>query len=216
MVADDTGAVTEAFDVLDHRDRLSCGYRGTRTFLAWTPSRGPAFHSSRWDHSVVVAGQANRRDRHGIDRRADHRRARRQRPRAERLPAHRAVGVPVAESALLATHQGRCCGVARALNRLATASGRRFVRERLRPGDGRTGLAAETGVSAVSVESASVGARSRTAPQTHARLPRRCVNASWSAGHYYQSVQKPGVEVVTDAIDHIEPTRRRHRRRHAA
>ena len=27
-----------------------------------------------------------------------------------------------------------------------------------------------------------------------------------AAGHYYQSVQKPGVEVVTSAIDHIEPS----------
>ncbi len=27
-----------------------------------------------------------------------------------------------------------------------------------------------------------------------------------AAGHYYQSVQKPGVKVVDDAIEHIEPT----------
>ncbi len=36
------------------------------------------------------------------------------------------------------------------------------------------------------------------------------------SGHYYRSIQKPGVEVVSDAIDHIEPRGRRDNRRHAA
>ena len=36
------------------------------------------------------------------------------------------------------------------------------------------------------------------------------------AGHFYRSVQQPGVEVITDPIDHIEPRGDRHRRRHPA
>ena len=43
--------------------------------------------------------------------------------------------------------------------------------------------------------------RRKLTPDYHA-MCKRIV----AAGHYYQSVQKPGVKVVDDAIDHIEPT----------
>jgi cation diffusion facilitator CzcD-associated flavoprotein CzcO len=43
--------------------------------------------------------------------------------------------------------------------------------------------------------------RRRLTPHYHA-MCKRIV----AAGHYYQSVQEPGVHVVDDAIDHIEPT----------
>ena len=33
----------------------------------------------------------------------------------------------------------------------------------------------------------------------------RCASGWSCAGHYYQAIQKPGVELVTEAIDHVEP-----------
>ncbi len=60
-----------------------------------------------------VAGQADRIDRHGFHRRADHRGARRQSARPQDLSTHGAVGVADAKPAVLAVHQGGAAALAR-------------------------------------------------------------------------------------------------------
>ncbi len=42
--------------------------------------------------------------------------------------------------------------------------------------------------------------RRKLTPDYHAMCKRLIL-----AGHYYRSIQKPGVHLVTEAIDHVEP-----------
>ena len=42
--------------------------------------------------------------------------------------------------------------------------------------------------------------RRKLTPDYHAMCKRQVL-----AGHYYQAVQKPGVHLVSEAIDHVEP-----------
>ena len=165
---------------------------------------GPMFHSSRWDHSVSLPdkrigliGTGST----GVQITAELGGNVRELKVFQRTPQW-----------VFPTPNPRYSRLTKAaLSRWPALSmiGYRFwqsvLRARVRPRDGRDRVGSAACVSAtVPVESAAVGARSRTSPQAHPRLPGD-VQTPGLRGHYYQAMQKPGVHLVSEAIDHVEP-----------
>ena len=153
----------------DHRDGFSSGPA--------IPGHPRARQLRRPDVSLVavgplgyVAGQTHRIDRDRLHRGANHRRTRWKGQWTQSLSAHPAMGVSHAEPALLAVHQDGAAALGHPQQaRLPVLADlhRAWVRSR----DGRAMLAAPRYGGDVPLESAALGARSRTAPQADARLP---------------------------------------------
>jgi cation diffusion facilitator CzcD-associated flavoprotein CzcO len=170
---------------------------GRETFV------GPAFHSSRWDHSISL-----------VDKRIG-------------LIGTGSTGVQITAELggkvrglkifqrtaqwVYPMPNGRYSALTRAalsrwsvLNRLAywfwgLVFRRVFGRAPIRPGFQRRLVQAECRWNLrLSVRDPKL--RAKLTPKDQPMCKRQIM-----AGHFYRSVQQPGVEVITDAIDHIEP-----------
>ena len=123
---------TRCFDVLDHGHRRAARPALSRAFLAWTPSPGRAFHSSRWDHSVTLPDK--RIGLIGTGSTGVQISGRTRRPTSRQLKVFQrtaAVGVPDARTRATRTSpEGRPAARGPRSMCWPSDSGRRYVRDR--------------------------------------------------------------------------------------
>ena len=193
----------EAFDVLITatgvlRDPAVPGHSGTRDV------RRPVVSLVALGSLGFIARQADRTDRNGLHRRADHRRTRRKR---KGLKIFQRTPQWVFPTPNLRYSRVSKAALARwpVLNKVAYRFWQTYIehaslgRAAVEPCWQRRMMTALCRWNLrLSVRDPEL--RRKLTPDYHAMCKRQVL-----AGHYYQAVQKPGVHLVSEAIDHVEP-----------
>ena len=173
---------------------------------------GALFHSARWDHGVRLDGRSLGDHRHRLDGDSDRLGARRPRGEAVALPAHRAVDHAAGEPGLQRGGEGRVPappGVDAPAARGHLAAVRGGLREcGRRRGSPQMKALDEACRANLENNVRDPELREKLRPSYRAACKRLIMSPD-----FYEAIQKPNAELVTEGIERVEPRGRAHARR---